>query len=134
MNSTDLHWDESFLIGIDELDYEHKILLSDINRLHKELSAHEEKTEIERCLGEIYSRMQSHFALEEHFMKEKEYPFYQEHKNEHEKLLDTYTEYMVQFLNETGRSPEVKIDDNLKRWIVDHILSSDKKMSRLVST
>ncbi len=132
MKSTDLHWDDSFLIGIVELDYEHKILLSDINRLHEELVGQEEKKAIERCLGEIYSRMQSHFALEEHFMKEKEYPFFDEHKKEHEKLLDTYTEYMVQFLNDSGTSSEFKIDDNLKTWIVDHILSSDKKMSRLV--
>jgi len=132
MVSANLQWDDSFLIGIDELDYEHKILLSDINRFHEELVGHEEKSEIERCLGEIYTRMQSHFALEEHFMKDHDYPFFEEHKKEHEKLLDTYTEYMVQFLNDSGTSSGLRIDDNLKEWIVSHILSSDKKMSQMV--
>ena len=132
MVSTNLHWDDSFLIGIDELDFEHKILLGDINRFHEELVGQEAKSEIERCLGEIYTRMQSHFALEEHFMKARKYPFFEEHKKEHEKLLDTYTEYMVQFLNDSGTSSGIKIDDNLKKWIVDHILSSDKKMSQMV--
>jgi hemerythrin-like metal-binding protein len=132
MISTKLHWDDSFLIGIDELDYEHKILLGDINRFHEELMGQEEKSEIERCLGEIYSRMQSHFALEEHVMKENDYPYYNEHKKEHEKLLDTYTEYMVQFLNDSGSSPGIRIDENLKNWIIDHIRTSDKKMSQMV--
>ncbi len=132
MNSTDLHWDDSFLIGIEELDYEHKLLLRDINRFHEELKEQDEKSEIERCLGEIYSRMQSHFALEEYVMKENDYPFFDEHKQEHEKLLDSYTEYMMQYLNDSGSTAGVSIDDNRKRCIVDHILSSDKKMSQMV--
>jgi hemerythrin len=34
-------WDDSFLIGIEELDHEHKALIDDINRLHEELAKHE---------------------------------------------------------------------------------------------
>ena len=132
MTDTLLKWDDSFLVGIEELDHEHKLLIDDINRLHKELARHDEKSEIEKCLGDIYARMQAHFALEEHVMKEHGYEFLDEHKREHEELLDSYTEYMVQFLNDTGVSSSNLIEDNLKNWVRKHIVASDKKMSLML--
>jgi len=129
MNNTHLKWDESFLIGIEELDHEHKALIDDINRLHEELARQDEKSEIEKCLGDIHARMQAHFALEEHVMKARGYRFSDEHKHEHEKFLDNNTEYMVQFLNDSGITCGSPIEECLKQWVVGHILHSDKKMS-----
>jgi hemerythrin len=132
MNDTLFKWDDSFLIGIEELDHEHKVLIDDINRLHEELARHGEKPEIEKCLGDICARMQAHFALEEHVMKEHKYRYYDEHKREHDELLDSYTEYMAQYLNDSGVSPGNPIEDNLKQWVIRHIVTSDKKMSLMV--
>ena len=132
MTDTLFKWDDSFLVGIEELDHEHKLLIDDINRLHKELARHDEKSKIEKCLGDIYARMQAHFALEEHVMKEHGYEYFDEHKREHEELLDSYTEYMVQFLNDTGVSSSNPIEENLKHWVIEHIVTSDKKMSLMV--
>jgi len=132
MTDTLFKWDDSFLIGIKELDHEHKVLIDDINRLHEELAKHDEKSKTEEYLGDIYARMQAHFALEEHVMKEHGYKFFDEHKREHEKLLDSYTECMVQFLNDTGVSSSNHIEDCLKGWVIEHIVTSDKKMSLLL--
>ena len=132
MTDTLFKWDESFLIGIEELDHEHKVLIDDINRLHEELARHVQKSEIEKCLGDIYARMQAHFALEEHVMKEHEYKFFDEHKREHDELLDSYTEYMLQFLNDPGVSSSIPIENTLKHWVMNHIITSDKKMSLMV--
>ena len=65
-------------------------------------------------------------------MKERGYEFFDEHKREHEALLNSYTEDMVQFLNDTDASASTPIEDSLKHWILDHILTSDKKMSLMV--
>jgi len=132
MPETIFKWDDSFLIGIEELDHEHQVLIDDINRLHEELARRKEKSELEKCLGDIYARMQAHFALEEHVMKEHGYRFFDEHKREHGELLDTYTEYMVQFLNDTGVSLSDPIKNVLTRWVINHITSSDRKMSLMV--
>ena len=132
MTDTRIEWNDSFLIGIKELDHEHKVLINDINRLHRELARHDKKSDIEKCLGDIYARMQAHFALEEHVMKEHRYRFFDEHKREHEKFLDSYTECMVQFLNDTGVSSSNHIEDCLKGWVIEHIVTSDKKMSLLL--
>ena len=76
--------------------------------------------------------MGAHFALEERVMKEHEYKFYNEHKCEHDTLLDDYTEYMTQFLNNPNSSLSTPIEEILKHWIKDHILTSDKKMSLMI--
>jgi len=85
MTETLFRWDESFLIGIDELDHEHKQLIDDINRLHEELAGNQ-KSEVRKWLGEVCARMQAHFALEEHVMKEHDYEFFDEHKREHDEM------------------------------------------------
>jgi hemerythrin len=132
MTDTQIEWDDSFLIGIEELDFEHKVLINDINRLHLELARQDEKSEIEKCLGDIYARMQAHFALEEHVMKEHQYRFFDEHKREHERLLDSYSEYMMQILNNSAVTSSNSIEDTLRRWVLNHIFNSDKKMSLMV--
>ena len=132
MTDTLFEWDESFLIGIEELDYEHKVLIDDINKLHDELARHEQESEIRKCLGDIFARMQAHFALEERVMKEHKYEFFDEHKREHDKLLDSYTEYMLQFMNDSDAFSDISIEDTLKRWVLNHITTSDIKMSQMV--
>lgn len=125
-------WDESLLIGIEELDHEHKLLIKDINRLHKELAGHHDRSEIEMCLGDIYKRMQAHFALEERVMREHEYRYFDEHKREHDELLDNFTEDMEKYLNDTGGSTGIPIEETLERWVLNHITTHDKKMSVMV--
>ncbi len=132
MTDTVFEWDESFLIGIDELDYEHKVLIDDINRLHEELARHDQESEIEKYLGEIYTRMHAHFALEERVMKEHKYEFFDEHKREHDDLLDSFTEYMLKYLNDADVSSGAAVERSLKNWVVNHIITSDKKMSMMV--
>ncbi len=127
-----LKWDDSYLIGIEELDFEHKKLIEDINILHQELAEHGEKSNIERCLGEIFARMQAHFALEEHVMVANNYPSYDEHKREHDNLIESYTESMLNFMNSSGTDSAYLVENELNRWIVDHILTSDKKMSAII--
>ena len=65
-------------------------------------------------------------------MKEHKYGFFEEHKREHEKLLDGYTEYMMQILNDAVVSFSNPIEDALRDWVLNHIVNSDKKMSLMV--
>lgn len=126
-----LEWSDDFLIGIRELDYEHKILIEDINKFHAELLEHAGKDNIEDTLGGIHARMQAHFALEENFMKRHDYPHLVAHKAEHNRLLDDYTEYMIRFKRGDGEEWGIMIGNILKDWIVNHILVSDKKMAMM---
>ena len=42
------------------------------------------------------------------------------------------TESMMQLLNDSGVFPNNPIEDALEHWILNHIITSDKKMSLMV--
>jgi len=65
-------------------------------------------------------------------MKERDYEFFDEHKREHDELLDNCTEYMLQYINDTSASPSSSFEASLKHWVLNHIVTSDKKMSLMV--
>ncbi len=132
MTTPFLKWDDSYLIGIEELDFEHRKLIEDINLLHKELAEQDKKSNIERCLGDVFARMQAHFALEENVMTKHGCDCCEEHKREHTDLLESYTETMLNFMNASGIGSGELIENELNRWIADHILTSDKKMSAMI--
>jgi len=125
-------WSDDFLIGIEELDYEHRCLIEDINELHRELLEHIDPPRIKNTLSRILGRMQAHFALEEHVMVSHKYPHYSQHKAEHESLLDDYTELMTKFEKEMSLRDRENIEKILRHWIVEHILTSDKSMSLMI--
>jgi hemerythrin-like metal-binding protein len=125
-------WSDDFLTGIEEIDFEHRRLVEDINRLHRQLLDEAGPRRIERTLGTIHARMQAHFALEEHVMLSNAYPHYAEHKAEHERLLDEYTELMTHFDRDPSRGDREAIEGKLRQWIVGHIVTSDRKMSLMV--
>ena len=133
MTDTLFKSDDSFLIGIEELDHEHKVLIDDINRLHDELARHGQKSKIKNCLGDIYARMQAHFALEESVMVSHRYAHYADHKAEHERLLDEYAERMTKFDRAPNPKDRKALEDVLGGWIIDHILITDKKMSLMIA-
>jgi hemerythrin-like metal-binding protein len=127
-------WSDDFLIGIEELDYEHRGLVEDINNLHRDLLEDVDMDRIEDTLGSIHARKPAHFALEERVMLSHEYSHYLEHKAEHERLLDEYTELMTKFERDPNLSNREAIQGVLCQWIVSHILTSDKKMSLMVKS
>jgi hemerythrin len=132
-DTREIRWSDDFLIGIEELDFEHRRLIDDINRLHRELRTETDPERIADTLGHIHARMQSHFALEEHVMAAHKYPHLAEHKAEHERLLDDYTDFMTRFGDGRDTREHAAMEDVLRRWIVEHIVTNDRKMSLMVT-
>lgn len=128
-----LEWTQACRIGIDMLDYEHQDLFARLNELHEELLTHDERGRIEACLGEIHARMAAHFALEEKFMQEKKYANYREHKEEHDQLLDEFGEFMMRFARNADLVYGAAEQLTLKRWVIEHVLTSDRRMSAVAT-
>jgi hemerythrin-like metal-binding protein len=128
----EIQWSDDFLIGIAELDFEHQRLIEDINSLHRILREAADAATARQVFGSLHSRMQAHFALEEQVMLSKKYRHYDEHKAEHENLLDEYTELMTRYQRAPEAQDRASLEKVLSQWIVGHILKSDKKMSAMI--
>lgn len=131
-SNQDIVWTDDFLIGIEELDYEHKSLLEDVNELHRELLAHTEMKLVETTLGRLHERLQAHFALEESVMLSNGYNDYSKHKDEHDALLGEYTQMMINYEHDQTNKNRKAMEATLREWLVDHILGTDKQMSAMI--
>lgn len=126
-----LEWSDEYLIGVEELDFEHKDLFDRLNELHKELARHDDKAQIEDCLGEIHARVLAHFALEEKFMRDTNFPNYEQHKRQHDDFLEVIVEIIDEFRTGSELSYGDALEAQLQHWIIHHITSSDQELSSL---
>jgi hemerythrin len=124
-----IEWSDEYLIGIEELDYEHRDLINQLNELHEELAHHDEKGKIEDCLREIHVRVMAHFALEEHFMLDNNFNNYVSHKEEHDNFLVVIADLIEKFLTDPELSYGDELEEQLQHWIVNHILTSDQELA-----
>lgn len=123
-----LRWEESFALGIPEVDYEHRALIDLINQVHDALSASASKIEIADFLAELHASVGAHFALEESIMQRCGYDQFAEHKAEHERLLDEICEVMDDHVFERVPSCETALADRLRAWFQDHFRNADRRL------
>lgn len=127
-----LVWRKEFELGIPSVDYEHKELVNLINELHGSLSKEGPKDAISEFLGEIYARISAHFALEEKIMRERRYDQYQDHKADHERLLDEIRDIMDEFERDAYFDYEEALSARLKEWWTRHSKDKDARLHRML--
>jgi hemerythrin-like metal-binding protein len=66
-----------------------------------------------------------HFATEEKMMKNSNYPGLSFHKEEHQKFIETVSDYQKRFKN--GRLLlSLEVTGFIKNWITEHIMKTDQ--------
>jgi hemerythrin len=120
-------WSNKYSVYDKELDEQHQGLFSVVNDLHKAILAKHGKEELGHTIDKLVAYTQSHFAAEERLMQACDYPDYQSHKEEHEKLIKRVSE-MDHELRKTDSNvaPDV-LAFLVKDWLIGHILNEDKK-------
>lgn len=124
-----IEWKENFNVGVDEVDFEHRELIDLINALHADLLAAGKKGSILDFLGEIYTRIAAHFALEEKVMRDHHYDQYQAHKDDHERLLDEIRDIMDDY-EDAELFSDSELSRRLTQWFVGHFKSMDSRLHK----
>ncbi len=122
-----IEWDNAlYSVKIDEFDNHHKRIVDYINELHSAMMVGKGKEALHEILHQLKEYTQYHFKAEEEKMIDANYPFLEEHKKEHRKLIQMLTDRMKDY--EKG-SMEVSVDTFkfLKQWLFDHIQGTDRK-------
>lgn len=123
-----IDWDERFCVGIASVDHEHREMIRLINDLHEHFGGSDSVIEF---LGEIYTRISAHFALEEKVMRERQYDQYADHKADHERLLDEIRDIMDD-VEDRGSYQESVLADRLRSWFGDHFRTRDARLHRFL--
>ena len=122
-------WDESYVLGNEKVDAQHRQLFDLVNSLVYFCEDGTDKEKIEDSLNFLVNYTVQHFNDEEVLQVECNFPEYKLHKNMHEDFKVTVGE-LVQRFNECGST--TKLGSDIKtivvKWLVDHILTEDKKI------
>lgn len=122
-----LEWRDSYRIGIDEVDYEHRELIGLINAAHATIVPGAPSEQLHAALGEVYAVISAHFALEEKDMAQRRYPALAEHKQDHERLLDDLRDIMDETA-ERDLLDEAGLSRRLADWFSVHFRTHDARL------
>lgn len=126
-----MRWNESFSVGVAEIDEQHKKLVEMLGNLLEEMKRGRGKDVMANTINDMFNYAKMHFATEEKYMALYKYPESALHRREHEKFVETAKSFYEGYMN--GSLSAIDLMNFLKNWLVEHILGSDKKLGKFVS-
>ncbi len=121
-----INWDETYTIGVKEIDEQHHHFVSILNKLYEYINLGKKKEEMSAILGELIMHTELHFATEEKYFDEFNYELKDEHKALHKDLKEKVLEFHKQFLS-GEKDITLELLDFLENWLLDHMANQDKK-------
>jgi hemerythrin-like metal-binding protein len=127
-----IEWKEQYSLGVPEVDHEHRELIDLINALYESVKQARSDADVADFLGELYVRISAHFALEEKIMRDNGYDEYEDHKADHESLLDAIRDLMDDY--EDGVYVDVeRFGKRLDEWFSEHFRTRDARLHKKIS-
>jgi len=121
-------WSEIFSLELEPFDAHHKHLVGLLNKTYDDFTANASKENLATVLDELGDYACYHFAAEELWMVENQYPRLKEHFQEHEVFSQKVVTLKKEFYdNKTGVSLEVLT--LIREWLIAHIMNSDADYS-----
>lgn len=119
-------WDDSYSVGIKVIDDDHKKLMQLINNLQSSVLYPTDEAFERAALDELVAYTKYHFKREEEMMQEYGYPDFDDHKKQHEAMIETVGRYLERY--EKDREGTIlELNLMLKDWLIKHISGTDQE-------
>lgn len=122
----DIVWGDVLSVGVDEIDEDHRKLVNIFNILNQSVTEGASPEYMTAVLEELINCTVWHFSHEERLMLKYGYEGMEEHKAEHQELIESAKEIQLNILQGYKAIAEKDIEV-LERWLTGHILSTDMK-------
>lgn len=121
-------WKDEYNLNIEEIDRQHKKLVSLINDLYNAFFAHTEDQSLHSILNDLLEYTNYHFDSEEKYMEKINYP----ERESHILLHDTFKEKTIEFRHASrhGKKITSSVTNFLRSWLSDHILKVDRQYAQ----
>jgi hemerythrin-like metal-binding protein len=123
----DIVWSKILSIGVEEVDEDHRKLVSIFNTLNHAVGEGESPEYLAATLEELINCTVWHFSHEERLMLKHQYKDMEVHKAEHRELIETAKELQQELLQGSVPMAERHIEI-LERWLTEHILTADMRL------
>jgi len=122
-----LQWRPEYSVGVQSMDDEHREMIDLINATYAKLKSNADADQVEEYLGEIFSTISMHFALEERMMRNAAYGEFQAHKDDHEVLLDRLRDLMDDYFVDPASGAR-RLEQSLSNWFAGHFSTFDARL------
>ncbi|SET34507.1 hemerythrin-like metal-binding domain protein [Natronincola peptidivorans] len=126
---TKLEWSEEYSVGIASIDEEHLRLINLINNVNEAIRKGESKTILVNTFDQLIDYSLQHFKNEEQLLRNNNFPELETHILEHQKLMKT----VLDLNKEKNYIFPANVSEFLNAWLIEHILSSDRKYKEYFS-
>jgi hemerythrin len=122
-----LEFRPEYSVGIESMDFEHRQMINLINEIYEEMKDRRDVESVEQFLGDVHAAISLHFALEEKMMRDAAYAEYEDHKDDHEELLDQMHDLIDTFHEDNERGFSV-LQEKLSNWFANHFSTFDARL------
>ncbi len=121
-------WKDEYSVGIESIDQQHRKLLNLINLLQTATTYSTGGGYEREALDKLVDYTVTHFSYEEEMMQKYDYPDFEAHKKQHEKMIEAVGSILKQY-EENPDSAMRDAHNFLKDWLIQHIKGTDKQYS-----
>jgi hemerythrin len=119
-------WSDVYLIGIPDIDEQHKGFFTAAHRLYEDILDREGKNAVADAIAFMRTYAEQHFETEEEFMRRHDYPGLKEHLMLHSaffrRLDDLENDLMIFGPSQALADRALDITQD---WLIDHIADED---------
>ena len=121
-----ISWGPGIMIGLDEIDAQHKELVALFNRLHRAMKLKQGSETAGQVLDRLAEYTIYHFKVEEDLFNQYGYPETLAHTQIHEKLKQKVVDFKAEY--DAGKlTLTMELMDMLTDWLKTHIMETDQK-------
>ncbi len=130
-----IRWEDKFVIDGGVIDKDHKTLFGLVSEFNESIPNFQSPGEMLSILASIKKHTQTHFQREEKLQQILDFPFLEEHKKEHEAVVEKLNGLIKKVLQ--GNEDNVieiaaEIGLFLQEWISEHVIESDLPLKSYV--
>lgn len=122
-----LEWSDTYLIGIDRIDFEHETFFGLVSDFEKARVENADKKVLLGILEEIALYAKFHFRSEENVMKSLNFPDLERHEQKHLQLIEDLSNKILG-LTLDSITPE-EVQNFLVDWFLHHTTNEDRKIA-----
>lgn len=127
-----LKWEESYYVGVEEIDYDHKKLVGLINQVVSASDDPVRRKMVPKILDRFIDYTKYHLSQEEKLMEEYDYPNRAWHADQNVKFINKIDRFYSKSTKERNMKSE-EVFEFLRGWLLMHIGYTDKDFGAFVT-
>lgn len=115
-------------VGNSTIDAQHKQIMLQLNKVNDSMLLGVSSSEISETLGYFKKYIDSHFAYEENYLRQRGYKDFEEHKKMHDDFSDKFA--ALKYALDAVSTPHHMLRDiekSLAKLLVEHFMYEDRK-------